>query len=130
VGSYGDFAQNDATATSRNVATFIEADGSRVQVVREHSATATTLDNWTITTAGVSSRIAADPNRVGVMMVNNGSARVYLRYDSTIPTSTVFGDYLDPGDRKEIPYWATELAISVAGATAGGNLLTTLFTVS
>ena len=130
MGSYGDFSQNDAGATSRNIATFNETDGSRVQIVREHSATASTLDNWTITTAGVSSRIAADVNRVGVMMYNNGVDRVFIRYDSTIPTSSAFGAVIEPGAYLEVPYWATELAISVAGAAAGGNLLTTLFTAA
>lgn len=127
MGSYGDFAQNDATATSRNVGTYIETDGSRIQVVREHSATAITHGTWTLATTGATV-ISADVQRVGLWIVNTGGARVYMRFDTTAPTATVHHWYLDQGDRYEMPYWGTELAISMLAASAVGALTYALAT--
>ena len=121
MGSYGDFSQNDASATSRNVATYNETDGSRVQVVREHSATAGTGSTWPLsTTAAVV--IAADVQRVGYWIVNTASARVYLCFGSDTPTATYHHAYLDPGDMLVSDYWATELAVRMVAASASGAL--------
>jgi len=128
VGSYGDFAQNDATATSRNVATYNETDGSRVQVVREHSATAITHGTWTLSVTG-STVISADVQRVGMWIVNTGNARVFLRFDTTDPTSAIHHWYLDPGERYEMPYWGTELPVRMVAQAASGALTYALATV-
>ena len=105
MGSYGDFSQNDASATSRNVATYNETAGS----------------TWPLsTTAAVV--IAADVQRVGYWIVNTASARVYLCFGSDTPTATYHHAYLDPGDMLVSDYWATELAVRMVAASASGAL--------
>jgi hypothetical protein len=109
--------------------TFLAAGGHQ-QYVRQSGGTATTLNQWTIVTTAVASQIAADANRVGMLMVNTGTGRVYLRFDNTLPTATVYGWYLDPMDRWEVPLTLVKLAVSVLGTVASGLLLTTLATDS
>lgn len=109
---------------------FQEAGGTYVQYAREVRATAVTLNSWTITTAGQASQVAADVNRTGMLMVNGGTGIVYIRFDSTIPTTTAYHWYLDPADRWEVPDQFVQLAVSLDGATAGGVFLTTLGTAS
>lgn len=127
MGSYGDFSQNDAGAVSRNVATYNETDGSRVQVVRMHSATGVTHGTWTLATTAATV-ISADVQRLGVWIVNTGGALVWFRFDTTAPTSTVHHWYLAAGDRYEVPAWAAELAISMLAQSANGALTYALAT--
>lgn len=112
------------------VDTFQLAGGDHQQVVRLASSTAVTLNSWTIATSASASQVAADVNRVSMLMVNNGTARVYLRFDSTGPTSAAFHWYLDAGDRWEVPDSLTRLAVSMLGTTASGTVLSTLATAS
>jgi len=111
-----------------NIDTFAITGGDHQQVIRKAKATAETDDFWTISTTAATSRIAADASRVGVTMVNGGSGRVYLRFDATAPTTTVYHWFLEVGDRYEVPEYAVTLAISVLGQFAGGTLNTELFT--
>lgn len=100
---------------------------SVVGSVRElRAATASAPSAWTITTAGAASVIAADPLRVKVMLVHNGSARVFIRFDGTIPTSASHHWWLDPGDRYEVPTELTGLAVSMSGQSTGGTILSML----
>lgn len=111
--------------------TVLTAAGDHQQVVRVAWATAAAaINNWTIATTASTSQIAADINRVGLTIVNNGAARVYLRFDSTAPTSAIFHWYLDPGDRWEVPDSLARLAVSMLGTTASGNVLSLLATAS
>lgn len=114
-----------------DVDTFLLAGGGHQQVIREARATAVaTLNNWTVSTTASTSQIAADINRVALLIVSNSGARVYLRFDSTAPTSAAFHWYLDPGDRFEVPIVMTTLAVSMLGQSATGNVLSTLATAS
>lgn len=121
MGSYGDFAQNDATATSRNVATYIETDGSRVQVVRRHSATASASVSWTLATTAATV-LSADVQRVGYWLVNTGGSRVYIALGSDTPSATAHYTYLDPGERLVSDPETCELAVRMVAATASGTL--------
>ncbi|MCW2767927.1 MAG: hypothetical protein JWO11_3886 [Nocardioides sp.] len=111
--------------------TFAVTGGDHQQVVREARATAVgTINNWTVATTASTSQIAADAGRVMLLMVSNASGRVYVRFDSTAPTSSVFHWYLDPGDRWEVPAEMCTLAVSMLGAVAGGTVLSTLATAT
>lgn len=129
MGAYTTFTQNDAGGTSRAIYVFGQTDASRVQVVREHSATAVTHGVWTLAVTGATV-IPADTNRVGIWITNTGGARVFLRFDTTAPTSAVHHWYLDPWDRYEVPYWGTELAVSMLAASATGSLTYALATAA
>lgn len=100
------------------------------QFIRAAPATGETDNSWTVSTTASTSQIPADASRVGVLIVSQASGRVYLRFDSTAPTSTAFHYYLDPGDRWEVPTWLSTLAISMVGAIAGGTILTHLATAA
>jgi hypothetical protein len=109
-----------------NVDTYQLTGGDHQQVVREARALTETDDSWTVTTAGQASQIAANAARVFVMMVSQANGRVYLRFDSTVPTAAAFHWYLDPDERWELPPHLSTLAISMLGAVAGGTILTHL----
>lgn len=111
-----------------SIDSYQQASGDHQQVIRHAKATGKTEDSWTIATTAVTSRIAADASRVGIMMVNGGNGRVYLRFDATAPTALIYHMYLESGDRYEVPDYAVGLAVSVLGQFAGGTLNTTLFT--
>jgi hypothetical protein len=111
-----------------NIDTFAISGGDHQQVFRLAKGTAKTEQSWTISTTASTSQIAADASRLGVMMVNGGSGRVYLRFDASAPTGTVFHWFLEAGDRYDVPEYAVTLAVSVLGQFAGGTLQTTLFT--
>jgi hypothetical protein len=105
---------------------FQTAGGDYDQVVREARATAMSAAvAWTATTAGSASVLAADPTRVGVLIINQATGTVYLRFDSTIPnptagTAPLYHWYLQPQDRYEVPIQYATLAISLVASTAGG----------
>jgi hypothetical protein len=113
-----------------NIDTFAITGGDHQQVVREARATASTTNSWTVATTAVTNQVAADAGRVGVVMVSNAIGRVFLRFDGTAPTATLFHFYLDPDDRWEVPFHLTTQAISMLGQVAGGTVLTHLATAS
>lgn len=128
MGSYGATAVTPGSGA--NMKHFAETAGDRIQVVRDHKATAESDNSWTVSTTASTSQIAADSNRVGMLMVSAASARVYLRFDATAPTATAYHWYLDPGDRWEVPPHLVELAVSMLGANSGGVFLTHLATAA
>ena len=114
-----------------NIRCFQKASGDYDQYVREARATAVgTLNSWAATTAGTASQIAADPNRVGLLIVSQATGTVYLRFDSTIPVpaTPAYHWYLSPGDRWEVPLAWCQLAVSMAASVAGGTVLSALGT--
>lgn len=113
-----------------NIDTFAVSGGDHQQVVRKAKATAKTNNSWTISTTASTSQIAADASRVAICMLNTGSGRVYLRFDSTGPTATTADMFLEAGDRYEVPETLVTLAISTLGQFAGGLLYSTLFTAA
>lgn len=111
--------------------TFALAGGDHQQVVREARATAVTTNSWTVSTTASTSQIAADVNRVMLIMSNQSTVRVYLRFDSTAPTSSTYHWYLDSGDRWEVPVQLCTLAVSMLGDTTGsGSVHSLLATAS
>ena len=113
-----------------NITTVQRAGGEHDQVVREVRGTAESDDSWTVATSAITSKVAADATRVGVLLVSNSPDRVWLRFDATAPTSTSYHWYLDPDDRWEVPYWLSTLAISMLGRTASGTILIHLTTAA
>jgi hypothetical protein len=108
------------------VRAFQKVSGDFDQYVREARGTAKgTLGNipWTVTTAGLSAVIAADVTRVGLVLVSAANGVVWVRFDATIPTGTAYDYLLNPGDRWEVPLPFTQLALSMAGLSAGGLIL-------
>lgn len=105
------------------VRAFQKVSGDYDQYVREARGTAKgALGNipWTVTTAGLTAVIAADVTRVGLILASGANGVVWLRFDATVPTATAYDWLLNPGDRWEIPVAFTQLAISMAGLSAGG----------
>lgn len=105
-----------------NIDTYQVASGDHQQIVREVRATAAgAINTWTPTSTGQASQIAADDSRVGLMIVNGSNVRVYLRFDSTIPTTSTYATYLDAGDRYEVPQAYCQLAVSMLGQANGAG---------
>ncbi|MFE5369247.1 hypothetical protein [Streptomyces mirabilis] len=115
-----------------NVDTYQVASGDHQQIIREvRASAAAAINTWTPTTTGQATQIAADENRVGLLMNNASNVRVYLRFDSTIPTTTAYHWYLDAGDRWEVPLALCQLAVSMLGQANGtGNVNSLLATAS
>lgn len=108
------------------IRTFGKVSGDLDQYVREARGTAKgSLGNipWTVTTAGLTSTVAADVTRVGLILVSAANGIVWVRFDATIPTATTYDWLLNPGDRWEVPVQFGQLAISMAGQSAGGLIL-------
>jgi hypothetical protein len=107
------------------VRAFQKVSGDYDQYVREARGTAKgTLGNipWPVTTAGQANVIAADVTRVGLVLASAANGIVWIRFDATIPTATAYDWLLNPGDRWEVPVQFTQLALSMAGASAGGTV--------
>lgn len=113
--------------TGTNIDTFAVAGGDHQQIVRDAKATAESDNFWTIATTAATSVIAADASRLGVWLTHTGSGRVYLRFDSTAPTPTVFHWYLEAWERFDVPNYAVTFAISMLGQFAGGTVNAELF---
>lgn len=110
-----------------NVDTFAVSGGDHQQVVREARATAAApINTWTPSTTASASQIAADASRVALLITNASNVKVYLRLDSTAPTSATHHWYLDSGDRWEVPMPLTTLAVSMLGASAGTGTVNSL----
>jgi hypothetical protein len=111
---------------------FVRAAGDHDQVIRQAYATAAAAINaWTPSTTASTSQIAADANRVSLLIVNSSNVRVYLRFDATAPTSATHHWYLDAGDRWEVPQMLAQLAVSMLGqATGTGTVNSLLATAS
>lgn len=114
-----------------NIDTYAISGGDHQQIVRQAKATAVTINTWTPTTSGQASQIAADASRVAMMIVNDSNSKVYLRFDSTIPTAATYSWYLDSNDRWEVPEQLVTLAVSMLGEIAGtGTVNSTLATAA
>ncbi|QES45251.1 hypothetical protein DEJ49_33470 [Streptomyces venezuelae] len=110
-----------------NIDTYAVSGGDHQQVVREARATAAaSINTWTPSTTASTSQIAADASRVMLLITNASNVRVYLRFDSTAPTSATHHWYLDAGDRWEVPMQLTTLAVSMLGASTGTGTVNSL----
>jgi hypothetical protein len=98
-------------------------NGDYQQIIRQ--VCADTIDtggtpSWTAVTTGATP-IAANESRVAMLIYNNSTCKIYLRFDTTLPVSagTNAKWYLDPGDRFEVPYGLCQMPVSVVAATSG-----------
>ena len=120
MGAYGSVAITPGAGET--IYTYTKTGGQEVQIVRENGAESITRNVWTVATTASTSQIAADANRVQVLMVSIASSRVYLNFSSTAPTATAYDWYLDPGDRWEVPICLSEQAVSMLGVAVGGTI--------
>jgi hypothetical protein len=112
--------------------TYDPTSGGRVQYVTELDASAVGAgpSSWTLATSATTSQITADATRTTIMMVNWGSARVFMNFSATAPTTALADWYLDPGDRWVVPDSLCKLAVSFIAQSAGGVLGYTLGTIA
>jgi hypothetical protein len=115
-----------SAGTGTNIRAFQKASGDYDQYVRTvYGTTKATLSNipWTVITAGQASVIPADVTRVGLIVTSAANGVVWVRFDSTVPTTVALSDWqLNPGDRWEVPHEFAQLAQSWAGVSAGGTV--------
>lgn len=102
-------------------------NGDFQQVVRQ--VCADTIDtggtpSWTVSTTGATP-ITANESRVALLIYNNSTVKIWLRFDLTLPVvaGTNAKWHLDSGDRFEVPYGLVQLPVSVVAATAGSGTL-------
>jgi len=108
--------------------------GDHQQVVREAPASAATAPtSWTLATTGTTATVAADLSRRCVILANtSGTGTVYIRYDSTAPTTAAGGwhDRIPSGYRLVLEKELATLALSFIADTAQGYLEIALFTAA
>src|SRR4051812_48799501 len=100
--------------------------------IREVRGNAETETFWAALVTGTTSVVAADVTRIGVLVVNRTTGRVYFRFDATMPTAATNGShwFLDADERWEIPEDKTGLAMSVIAAIASGHVVFHLTTAA
>lgn len=92
--------------------------------IREVRATAESETWWAASQTATTSVIAADTTRVGLLIVNRSTGRVFFRFDATAPTTATNGShmFLEADERWEVPEDKTTLAMSVIAAIASGHV--------
>lgn len=96
-------------------------NGDFQQIIRTVKADTDNNNNWAVSTTPAAV-IAADENRVGVLVCNLSSVRVYLAFNNAATVTSANADwYLDSGDRWEIPDPWVQMAISAVAASAGSG---------
>jgi hypothetical protein len=107
-----------------NVHCFQRGAGDFDQYVREAPASGVAApSHWTISLTASTSVLAADITRRMVILWNtSATATVYLRYDTTAPTTATDGwhDKIPPGARLSFEKELTTLAVSMIGDIANG----------
>jgi hypothetical protein len=107
-----------------NVHCFQRGDAAYDQYVREAPASGVAAPgHWTISLTATTSVLAADITRRMVILWNtSATATVYLRYDTTAPTTATDGwhDKIPPGARLSFEKELTTLAVSMIGDIANG----------
>lgn len=100
--------------------------------IREVRASAESDNFWTASLTATTSVIAADATRVGVLIVNNTTGRVFFRFDTTAPTSAKNGHhwFLEPDERWEVPEHLSSVVMSVIGSQASGFVVFHLATLA
>lgn len=107
-----------------NIDAFAITGGDLQQIIRQSTSDAVSSagnTSWTVSTTASQSQIAADENRVAMLIYNASTVRVYLRFDNTAPTTSGSNAhwYLDAGDRYEVPYGCCQLPISIIASVSG-----------
>lgn len=100
--------------------------------IREVRGNAESETFWTASQTATTSVIAADVTRVGVLITNRTTGRVYFRFDSTAPTSATNGShwFLEAEERWEVAEDKTCLAMSVIATIASGHVVFHLTTAA
>jgi hypothetical protein len=93
--------------------------------IREVRASAESENFWAASLTATTSVIAADVSRVGVLITNNTTGRVYFRFDTTAPTNATNGHhwFLESGERWEVPGHLSGVVMSVIAAIASGHVV-------
>lgn len=114
------------------VDTFALSGGDHQQVVRPAWATAESETFWAGSTTASASVVAADVNRLSMLLTNRTPGRIYLRFDSTVPTAATNGShwFLETDERWEVPDPFARLAVSMLATIAGGHVVALLGTAS
>lgn len=102
----------------------VDTSTNHVQYVRELPADTSPAPGTWVLAVSASTIITANADRLGVMIVHTGTARVFLRFDGSAATTAVGGyhTFLDSGERFEVPQWAVRLPVSIIAASTGGTL--------
>lgn len=121
-------ATDTALAVGLHPSAPLPAGTSTIGAVRHAPATASApVSNTVGTTAG--SVLAANTSRAGLMLVNSGTTTIYLRFDGTAPTTSLYSWRLDPADRYDVLAGACPSGqIQAIGSAASGTLLVTEMT--
>ena len=97
------------------------SSGDQQQIVRLAKVDTDNNVNWPVTTVAAAV-VSADENRVGVLVCNLSTVRVYLAFNASAAVTSSNADwYLDSGDRWEIPDPWVQQAISAVAASAGSG---------
>ncbi len=99
------------------------SNGDLQQIIRQ--ATSDSLSGtgtpWTVSTTAANP-IAADENRVCMLIYNASTVRVYIAFNTAAAvTSSNAGWFLDAGDRMEVPYGLCQMPVSAVASTAGSG---------
>lgn len=101
--------------------TFQIGSGDQQQIVRLAKVDTDNNNNWAVSTTAAAV-ISADESRVGVLVCNLSTVRVYLAFNNAATVTSSNADwYLDAGDRWEIPDPWVQSAISAVAASAGSG---------
>jgi len=105
--------------TGANIDAYAITGGDLQQIVRLAKVDTDNNNNWAVSTTAAAV-ISADENRVGVLVYNASTVRVYLAFNNAATVTSANADwYLDAGDRWEIPDPWVQAAISAVAASAG-----------
>lgn len=117
-----------------NIDTFQLAGGDHQQVIREAPASAAAApSSWSLSLSANTTLVAADVSRRCVILTNtSGTGTVYLRYDTTAPTTAAGGwhDRILPSGRLVLEKEAATLALSSIADVAAGYLEIALLTAA
>jgi len=103
--------------------------GDYQQIIRTAKVDTRNINDWAVSTTAAAV-ISADENRVGLLMYNASTVRVYIAFNNAAAVTSGNADwYLDSGDRWEVPDPFCQMAMSFLAASAGtGTLNVTLGT--
>jgi hypothetical protein len=107
--------------TGANIDAYQIGNGDYQQIVRLAKVDTDNNNNWAVNTTA-QAVISADESRVGVLVYNASTVRVYIAFNGLATVTAGTADwYLDAGDRWEIPDPWVQSAISAIAASAGSG---------
>lgn len=107
--------------SGNNIDTHQISSGDHQQIVRLAKADTDTPSQWAVSTSAQLA-VSADENRVGMLIYNASTVRVYLAFNALATVTSANADwYLDSGDRWEVPDPWCQAAVSAIAASAGSG---------